>query len=271
MNLSDDTDVSCHLQVVGLGGLICRAASREGRHPSNEVSPEACHKCEIGRIFREIGCDSVSGKLLVYGVLGRRENLTQVENVFCNKRTRETNINFCKSCDLVQSETTRENVRTTQGLLESLNFFQSKKDLEKARIAMREGNCDSAITYSSNCVESTLKRIFEQIGVPLPSEKSITGLWKGLKDKLRDDQTCSNDSSVVVVNNVAGLITKLGQMRNELSDAHGRGDITPSVYQSYAELSTNLASALSTFLVRRYLEIKGAKNGGHAKDSSVTT
>ena len=260
MNLPDDADVNCHLQVVGMGSLICRAASRDGRHSSNEISPEACFRCEIGHIYREIGCDSVSGKTLVYGAMGRRDNHVQVDNIFCNKRKRATELNICKSCDLVQSETTRDNIKTTQGLLESLKFFQAKKDLEKARIALREGNCDSAITYSSNCVESTLKRIYEQFGLSLSGDKSITGLWKGLKDELWNHKISSNETSVVVLNNIAGLIMKLGQMRNELSDAHGRGDITPAVYQSYAELSINLASTLSTFLVRRYLEIKGAKN-----------
>ncbi|MCR4418732.1 MAG: hypothetical protein QHH27_03315 [Clostridia bacterium] len=52
-------DISCHLQQQGMGTLVCRAARREGRDSTNEVTPTACFNCPVGKIFREVGCDSV--------------------------------------------------------------------------------------------------------------------------------------------------------------------------------------------------------------------
>lgn len=47
---SDTDDIGCHLQQVGMGSLICRAARQTGDKSTNEVNPTICFNCEAGKV-----------------------------------------------------------------------------------------------------------------------------------------------------------------------------------------------------------------------------
>lgn len=254
---SEDDSIDCHLQQVGMGTLLCRAARQTGDKTTNEVDPTICFNCSAGKIFREVGCDAVLPKIRIYPYIGGAD--AHIENLFCKIRKRDTSLEYCQTCNLVTAETTRQIVTTTRGLFQAKGFYSAYKDLEKARESIRDGNFDNAITRSIACLESTMRICHEKMGKPLPKKKQVTGLWKSMRSTLDFDALEPSGTVPALMNSLTGAISHLGGLRNALGDAHGKGVVPPDVPESIAELALNAASTLSTMVVRRFNQVKGAE------------
>ena len=250
-----ETDsIECHLQQIGMGSLICRAAKQTGENTTNEVKEINCFNCETGKIFREVGCDAVTPKIRIYSHYGGAR--CDVETLFCKIRKRPTTLDYCKTCGLVNAETTRQIITTTRGLFEAQGFHSAFKDIEKAREAIRDGNFENAVTRSISCIESVIRICHEKLGKPLPNKKQVSDLWKSVRDILQFEKLDSSEATVSLLNSLSGVITNLGGLRNTMGDAHGRGVSPPEVSESIAELAINTASTLSTFIIRRFNQVK---------------
>ena len=244
----------CHLQNIGMGTLICRAAAQKGKHSTNEVSVKNCFNCEAGKIYREIGCDGILPKLQVFASLSGSS--LHIESLFCKIRRRETTFDYCQTCGLVVAETTRKIVSITRGLFEAQGFYSAYKDLEKARESMRDGNFENTITRSIACLESTMRICHEKLGKPLPKSKQVANLWKSTRTVLQFDEMEKSDALSKVLNSLSGVVSSLGGLRNSLGDAHGRGLYPPDVSETIAELAINTALTLATIVIRRLNQIQ---------------
>jgi hypothetical protein len=253
---NESDSIECHLQQIGMGSLICRAAKQTGENTTNEVDAINCFNCEAGKIFREVGCDAVTPKIRIYSYSGSIPRC-DIETLFCKIRKRETTLDYCKTCGLVTAETTRQIITSTRGLFESQGFHSSFKNIEKAREAIRDGNFENSITQSISCVESVIRICHEKLDKSLPNKKQLSDLWKSARDVLQFEKLDSSGAIVSLLNSLAGLITSLGGLRNALGDAHGKGISPPEVSESIAELAINTASTLSTLIIRRFNQIKG--------------
>jgi len=255
---NENDSIECHLQQLGMGGLLCKAANRTGKYTTNEVTPRVCFNCDAGKIFREVGCDAVSPKINIFMDFGGRDY--NINGLFCNVRKRYTTLDYCRTCNLVNAETTRNIVSKTRGLFEAQGFYSAYQDLEKARKSIRDGNFENAVTRSISCLESTMKICHEKLEAPLPSKKQITGLWKSTRDLLNFNEFDSSGKTSDLINSLSGVATHLGGLRNTLGDAHGKGMYPPDVSESIAELAINTASTLSTVIIRRFNQIKEEKD-----------
>ncbi len=254
----ENDNIDCHLQQVGMGTLICRAARQTGDKTTNEVNPTICFNCSAGKIFRKVGCDAVSPKILIYTYPG--EPFFYINSLFCNIRKRETTLDFCRTCGLATAETTREIVSTTRGLFEAQGFYSAYKDLEKARVSIRDGNFENAVTRSIASLESTMRICHEKLEKPLPSKRQVTDLWKSTRTFLHFDELDPSGATSTLMNALYGVVTNLGRLRNTLGDAHGKGIFQPDVSENIAELAINTASTLSTAIIRRFNQIKEKQN-----------
>lgn len=242
-------NIDCHLQEVGMGSLVCRAARRTSRgEGTNEVTPETCVDCEVGKIFREVGCDAVTAKILFLPYSGGVPQ--NVESIFCSRRKSKTSIEYCRSCDLVVAQTTRQIVSDARGLFSEGEFYSAYKEIERARTALRNGELDDAITASIACLESVMLICHQRLGKPIPAKKQVTDLWKSTRDLLRLDELQPSGAVIGLANTLSGVVSHLGSVRNELGDAHGKVIIPPIVTEAIAELALNVAATLSTFIVR---------------------
>ena len=143
---TENDNIDCHLQCIGMGTLICRAARQEGSGTTNEVNPAICFNCPAGRIYREVGCDAVFPKM--YIIHSRAP--PQVETLFCNIRKRSTTLDFCRTCGLKVAETTREIVSTAKTLFEAKGFYSAYQDIEEARKAIdRDQRLDCVVPDTS--------------------------------------------------------------------------------------------------------------------------
>jgi len=252
---SEKDDISCHLQDIGMGTLICRAAKQTGEHTTNEVNETICFNCPVGKVYREVGCDAITPNIRIYSF-----NNSHIDRLFCKIRKRTTTFDYCRKCSLPVAETTRQLVSTARGLFEKYGFYSAYQDIEKARKAIRDGKFDSAVTNSISCLESTMRICHEELKKPLPKKKQLSDLWKSARDILEFDKMDPTGATETLLNSLSGVVTHLGGLRNALSDAHGKGKIPPEASESIAELAINVASSLSTAIIRRFNQIKGDKN-----------
>lgn len=250
---NENDNIDCHLQQIGMGTLICKAARQTGDKTTNEVDPTICFNCSAGKIFREVGCDAVLPKIRILPHLGG--SYFNVENLFCKIRKRDTTQDFCQRCGLVTAETTRQIVSTARGLFEAQGFYSAYKDLEKAREGIRDGNFENAITRSISCLESVMRVCHEKMGAALPNAQ-VTDLWKSTRNILQLDNVDLSGSSLTLLNTLSGVVAQLGGLRNALGDAHGRGILPPNVSESIAELAINTASTIATMIIRRFNQMQ---------------
>ncbi|MCE5237599.1 abortive infection family protein [bacterium] len=243
----EELPIDCHLQHIGQGTLICRGAA-QGDHRTNEVTSEICAACDVGKIFREVGCDASTAKILVWRMGGGSQ--AEVDSILCVRRKRETSLEYCRTCDIVVAPTTRTAVTGARGLFADQDFYTAYQDLEKARQAIRDGKLDDSITASVASLESTMRVCHERFGASLPDSKDVTGLWKSTRELLRLQEYAEETGPIGLLNTLAGAVGQLGNVRNQLSDAHGKGVVPPTVTEAVAELAITTSAALSTFIVR---------------------
>jgi len=253
----ENESIACHYQSFIPGSLVCRAARPKGKDSTNEVSPSICAECPVGKIFREIGCDSVSPRIRILDF--GKDSFAEVDALFCLKRNRDTTIEYCRECTLVIADTTRQIVNTSRSLFERYEFYSAFKFLEKARKEIRDGDLEGVITSSIAIYESVMKTCHEKKGVPLPDSKQVTGLWKSTRKILDLDESGGQGKILDLLNALYGVVSGLGRLRNELGDAHGKGESLPVVTEMMAELSLNTAATLATAVIRRYAELKEDK------------
>jgi len=253
---NQNDSIDCHLQQIGMGTLTCRAAKQTGDSTTNEVNPTICFNCDSGKIFREVGCDAATPKIRIW-----LDSVDfQIESLFCKIRKRETTLEYCRTCPLVTAETTRQLVSQVRGLFQSQGFYSAYQDIEKARESFRDGNFENAITRSISCVESVIKIIHEKLDQPLPTKKQLTDLWKSARVILKLDDVDKSGSMLNLLNSLSGLIFHYAGLRNSLSDAHGRGNLSQQASELIAELSINTSATLSTILIRQFNHLVENKN-----------
>ncbi len=249
----DNVNIDCPYQKLSYGAMVCSAAdlSLSG---NGAVDEKACHDCIAGRIFRELGCKHISPRNVInQSVTG--EYRVHPVSLFCLLRKRTTTYEHCCSCNLVNSEFTTEQNRRVLGLFEASGFKSSFDSLTKARDELRNGNPDGCIRASISSLESTLKIILDKLSKPYPSKEQLTDLWKAVRSELRLGEETTVVHLEQIIGSLTGAISGVAGIRNDLSDAHGKGIISPEVYESYAELTMNISGSISTFLIRRLKEI----------------
>ncbi|MHB9129722.1 MAG: abortive infection family protein [Armatimonadota bacterium] len=248
------SSIECHYQRIGMGSLICGAA-QSSRGDTNEVTRDICEKCIVGRVYREVGCDVLSPKIGFHHVSSGI--LTNLRGLFCQKRMEEiTDDETCFSCNLVSADTTKQLTETVKGLFQQYKFYTAYHDLQSITKSLRDGDLAHVVTLSSTCFESTMKACHERLNMPLPKDKSVTGLWKSTREILAFDEVCVETAHTELLNVLCGVVGKLGELRNALGSAHGRGEQVNPPPELIAELALNTAMTLITATVRRYGQIE---------------
>ena len=105
---TENGNTGCHLQKHGKVTLICQAA--KGR--IDKVNRTICFNCDVGKIFRETGCDWVFPKLQIipmcsgakFNALPKDNQLSthyhlNITSMFCRRYERETTLDLCRTCD----------------------------------------------------------------------------------------------------------------------------------------------------------------------------
>lgn len=118
---------------------------------------------------------------------------------------------------------------------------------------------EDAITSACSLVESMCKSIIHEMNIPLPSDKTIKGLFKavqeplGISPKKNDKYSESiNECIRTILNSLSTCVQGIGNLRTNFGDAHGREKNFPRIDVRIARLAINSANTISIFLIETW-------------------
>lgn len=113
-----------------------------------------------------------------------------------------------------------------------------------------EDDRDGAVTAARTLIETTVKMVLDEMKVSYKEAWDLPKLYHeaaaelGLSPKQHTD---------VLLRSVFGaaqtVVNSVGEMRNKLGDAHGKGNLSFPVPRHHAELAVNLAGSICCFLI----------------------
>ena len=145
-------------------------------------------------------------------------------------------------------------------ITQSLSLVDSDTVHEAWRTALerRFDDSDGAITAARSLIETVCKHILDDAAIPYDKDSTLPQLYRLTSDSLNLSPRKQTDQ---VLKRIFGAITVivegLGNLRNILGDAHGKGAKSEMPELRHAELAVNLAGALATFLIATWESTKG--------------
>ena len=120
----------------------------------------------------------------------------------------------------------------------------------------RHTDPEGAITLARTLIETTCKRILDELNEPYDDGADLPKLYGLVAAKLNlAPSQHTLEPLKAILGSVTNLVNGLGTLRNRLSDAHGRGGkqpVRPSV--RHASLAVNTAGAVASFLIETLME-----------------
>jgi len=110
-----------------------------------------------------------------------------------------------------------------------------------------------AITLSRTLLEAVLKHVSDELGIDYGDSPSLNQLYKPVSDALNlSPEQHDEEIFKKILGSLAGVANGLGRLRNNLSDAHGKGKRSYSPDRRHAELAVNVAGSMCMFIVRTH-------------------
>lgn len=115
---------------------------------------------------------------------------------------------------------------------------------------------DGAVTLSRSLIESVCKHILDHEGEQYNKNSDLSELYKKVAKLLNMSASQYENHSIFkqILGGCSGIVSGLGQLRNNVSDAHGQGVVNFRPEPRHAELAVNLAGTMSHFLLSSYHE-----------------
>lgn len=190
---------------------------------------------------------------------GEEHKILADVKLWCDLRRRKTKYEYCLKCPYIGTQFIKPVIEKAVDFFDRLGFSSAKQGLEKDCNRLFQGDPENAITNSITTIESLFKSILDRLGIAYPEKETVTSLWKTIRSNLRLGDEISSEHLTQLMGNLSGAISSLGGLRNDLSDAHGKGLITPEVYDSYAELAVNIAAVISLLVIKRFQELNSKR------------
>lgn len=143
-----------------------------------------------------------------------------------------------------QFSTAEEVIAETLGTVNSINIRAAwDKALER-----RQTDPDGAITIARSLIEAVCKHV---LGVGNYTNKDeLPDLYKKASRYLRlTEDGFADDSLKQVMRGCVNIVHGLGEFRNKMGDAHGRGPVEPIADPFQAELAVTTAGAMATYFL----------------------
>ncbi len=139
-----------------------------------------------------------------------------------------------------------------------IDFDTVQHDLDRA-LKNVDADPEDAVTSACSVVESVCRSILVELGLPMPTNKDVQGLYKAVRDPLGLDpaRTDLPDDIATDVRSILGglntTIQGIGALRTHGGDAHGRErGRRRSIDRRIARLAIHSASAAALFLIETW-------------------
>lgn len=126
----------------------------------------------------------------------------------------------------------------------------------KKAIERKVNDPEGAITLSRSLIESVCKHVLDLERISYDKNADLSELYKRTSEllKMSASQYETNLIFKQILGGCSGIVNGLGQLRNNVGDAHGQGVINIKPKPRHAELAVNLAGSMSHFLLSSYDE-----------------
>ncbi|NUQ70060.1 MAG: abortive infection family protein [Chthonomonadales bacterium] len=127
--------------------------------------------------------------------------------------------------------------------------YQAVQEAWAKALDRRRRDPDGAITSARAVLEATCKQILEECSVEYDRTLDLPRLYKQAAKVLNlGADTCSEGAFKQALGGCVSVVCGLAAIRNELGDAHGKGQDGRLPMPFEAELAVNLAGAMASFL-----------------------
>ena len=159
---------------------------------------------------------------------------------------------FSPLLDYLEQNTQSPHTDSVSVALDVLSSEYVNRKWSKA-IKRVQNDPEGAITLSRTLLESVLKHLSDEMNIKYGDNPSINQLYKPVANELNLSPEQHNEKIFKqILGSCSGVASGLGELRNKLSDAHGKGSKSYSPAPRHAELATNIAGAMCMFLVKTY-------------------
>ncbi len=141
--------------------------------------------------------------------------------------------------------------------LEALDEAHISEKWTKA-LERRSSDPEGAITLARTLLESACKIVLDEADINYKDNASLPALWDLTSKHLNlAPSQHSEPAFKTILGNCQSIVQTIGNLRNTISDSHGKGKGSPVKPQArHAELVVNLAGTMAAFLAAT----KNAKN-----------
>lgn len=144
-----------------------------------------------------------------------------------------------------------ESWRARAAVSEALEVFASghMQEVWTKALARRADDPEGAVTTARTLLETVCKHILEDAGAEYREGLPLRKLYKRAADVLEIAPT--DDLAPILkelFESCVNIVGGVGDLRNHLSDAHGRGPFGAMPHWRHAELAVNLSGAMATYL-----------------------
>ncbi len=124
------------------------------------------------------------------------------------------------------------------------------RNVWKKALDRRATDPSGAITAARTTLESVCKRILDKKGITYSDNLNLPDLFNKALSAMKLSPEQQTDRLLRdAMGGCRTIVHSLSQMRNELSDAHGKGTVGVEPKKREVELALNLAAAISVFLI----------------------
>lgn len=150
---------------------------------------------------------------------------------------------------------TLENLKTSP-IENDISIVVKKFDSESTHqfwikaLERRQTDPEGAITAARSLLESVCKQILEDNGESIKGKIDLPKLYKATA-KILNIAPSQHSEQIFkqILGGCTSVVVGLGSIRNELSDAHGKGKKAAKPAPRHAELAVNLAGSMAIFLI----------------------
>ena len=146
--------------------------------------------------------------------------------------------------------------------LGDLNNEYINQQIEKCNEKVSDGDYDGAITNARTLIETVCIHILDECNEDYKDDGNLMKLYKSVSKVLNMSPDCYEDDAIKqICSGFFSIVCGLSGMRNDLSDAHGKGKKNRyKAAKRHAILSVNSAKTISEFLLASLRENKSLKH-----------
>jgi hypothetical protein len=156
-------------------------------------------------------------------------------------------LEYCESCKAFPAE------KSISEVIQKFDESGINEAWHKA-LERKVSDPEGAITISRTILESVCKHILDDQGIEYDSNKiELHDLYKVTAGSLNLSPSQHTEQIFKqILGGCSGVVNGLGQLRNKLGDAHGKGKKPVKPAPRHAELAVNLTGSMALFLIETY-------------------